>query len=228
MCIFGKRRGKNAPKNIGKIVLLGAAGAGKGSLARCLAAEYGIPHISTGEIFRKHIKEGTHLGKIAEKYISVGNLVPDDIVVDVVRARLLEPDCAHGFLLDGFPRTAVQADRLSKHIKIDRVIQLSVSAETVLKRLGGRYMCRKCGAHHNALWDDISKCKVCGGELYQREDDRADIIQKRYEQYNADASAILATYARLNTPVLKIESLLTDSPENMYRKFKEKYGKIFG
>jgi adenylate kinase len=203
--------------------MTGPAGAGKGSLAKYLAIDHNIPHISTGDIFRSYIKAGTALGREAEKYISKGLLVPDEITVDLVEKRLLEDDCKKGYILDGFPRTLNQAELLAEVALPDYIIQIDVSPETVLKRLGGRYVCKKCGQMHNVLWHKLDKCRDCGDELYQRDDDREEIILKRLEQHNREFSVILKFYQNLGIEVLRIESKIEYSPENIYEAFCERH-----
>jgi len=177
-----------------KIVVTGPAGAGKGSLARMISADYKIPHISTGELFREQIKAKTEVGKIADEYISKGRLVPDDIAVKLLLERIEKDDCQNGFILDGFPRTVNQARLLSEHIMIDYLIEIETTAQTVLIRLGGRYMCKTCGQIHNRRWDSVEKCKDCGGELYQRTDDTEGVILRRLDQYHLDTKPIISYY----------------------------------
>lgn len=216
-----------------KFVIIGGPGAGKGSLSKLLAADMKIPHISSGDICRENIAAKTHLGREMEKFISKGNLVPDDIITSIVLDRVRRPDCARGFVLDGFPRTIGQAIMLEP-IGIDYLVRIVVSPETVIARLCGRFMCKKCGAVYNKMWHDITKCSACGGELWQREDDREDIIRGRIETYKREESPILEFYRggknskfNKNDRILEIESILADNPQVMYQKFKEKYGKIF-
>jgi len=215
-----------------KIIIAGPAGAGKGSLAWFLAKDYNVPHISTGEIFRAAIKSGTELGKIAEKLIHKGELVPDDITTNLVLHRLKEADCKRGYILDGFPRTLVQAQLLDNAgEKIDFVINIIVSKETVLARLGGRFVCKKCGLIHNKLWDKVDKCKDCGGELFQREDDREEIILKRLAEHNREFKQVLDFYhdSEMKTKkpkTLELESKIDNSADDIYGIFMKKFSDI--
>jgi len=184
-----------------RLVLLGPPGAGKGTQAISIVQKYGIPHISTGDIFRKNIKEGTQLGKKAKDYMDKGLLVPDELVVDLVKSRLAEDDCKKGFLLDGFPRTVNQADELDKVLEgmgmdIDKVVNIDVDKEILVKRAVGRRMCRGCGAAYHIEFNppkEDGKCDLCGGELYQRDDDTKETVSKRIEVY-LDQTMPLAQY----------------------------------
>ncbi len=185
-----------------RIILLGPPGAGKGTQASSIAKEVGIPHISTGEMFRASLKKGTPLGLEAKKYMDSGELVPDDVVVGMVRERIQQPDCSEGFLLDGFPRTIIQAQKLSETLEndglnMDLVINLVCSDKTVLSRLTGRRICRNCGAiYHvdNMPSKQSGICDECGGELYQRDDDKADTILNRLEVYRNSTEALIDYY----------------------------------
>jgi len=202
-----------------KLILIGPSGAGKGSLAEYLVRDYGIPHISTGQMFRDNITNKTPLGMEAEKYINEGLFVPDEITAGMLFDRISQPDCQKGFILDGYPRSLNQAMLLSRKVGIDRVIEITASNETVLARLGGRYMCKKCGQIHNTLIDeDITKCRDCGDELYQREDDREEKILKRLEQYYAQADPILEFY-RSQGILITVKSEIDDRPVDLYGKF---------
>ena len=167
-----------------RAVLLGPPGAGKGTQAVRLVEKYEIPHISTGDIFRKNIKEGTELGKKAQEYMNAGALVPDELVVDLVKDRLQQDDCKNGFLLDGFPRTIFQAEKLDEFLsesnqKMDIVINLKVEKEALIKRLTGRRVCKKCGASYHIVNIPPKKegvCDICGGELIQRKDDNIETV----------------------------------------------------
>lgn len=171
------------------LVLMGLPGAGKGTQAEVIVEKYGIPHISTGDMFRLAIKEGTPLGMKAKEYMDAGDLVPDEITVGIVRERLSMDDCKQGFLLDGFPRTVPQAEALDQILAdmdrgIDFCIYIQVEREHLLKRLAGRRICRGCGATYHLTFNPPKKagiCDRCGGELYQREDDNEETVANRLE-----------------------------------------------
>ena len=174
-----------------RAVLLGPPGAGKGTQAVKLVEKYNVPQISTGDIFRKNIKEGTELGKKAQEYMNSGQLVPDELVVDLVKDRLMQEDCANGYLLDGFPRTIFQAQELDKFLaengqKLDAVINFEVGYETLMERLTGRRICKKCGAgyHIKNIPPKVEGiCDKCGGELEQRKDDTRETAENRIAVY---------------------------------------------
>ena len=185
-----------------KVIMLGAPGAGKGTQAKKLAAAYSIPHISTGDIFRANIKEGTELGKKAQEYMNSGQLVPDELVVDLVKDRLMQDDCKNGYLLDGFPRTIYQAEELDKFLaeqgqKLDAVINFEVGYDTLIERLTGRRVCRACGAGYHVKNMPPKKegvCDKCGGELEQRKDDTKETAMKRIEVYEASTAPLIGYY----------------------------------
>ncbi len=185
-----------------RIVLLGPPGAGKGTQAVRLVEKYNIPHISTGDIFRKNLKERTELGLKAKEYMDKGLLVPDDLVVDIVKNRLLEADCKTGFLLDGFPRTVEQAKALdfemSKlNIDLKGVINLEAEDEILIERLTNRLVCRKCGATYNAKSNKPkieNVCDACGGELYTRDDDKVETVRNRLEVYKNQTLPLIEYY----------------------------------
>lgn len=170
-----------------KIIMLGAPGAGKGTQAKQIAAKYEIPHISTGDIFRANIKEGTELGKKAKAFMDKGELVPDELTCDLVVDRISKPDAAKGYVLDGFPRTIPQAEALTKALeargeKIDYAINVEVPDENIVHRMGGRRACIGCGATYHVEFnapkvEDV--CDTCGGELVLRDDDKPETVQKR-------------------------------------------------
>lgn len=179
------------------IVLLGAPGAGKGTQAAQLAASLKIPHISTGDIFRKNMDEKTPIGLVARSYIDLGKLVPDDVTTEIVRARLEEADCKEGFILDGFPRTVAQAEALSRFSEIDAVIDVDVPLEKLMKRLTGRRVCASC--HESFHVDFIgarSDCPHCGGELTHRDDDKEETVKKRLEVYKAQTEPLISFYKK--------------------------------
>ena len=188
-----------------RLIMLGPPGAGKGTQAARICEKYGIPHVSTGDIFRKHIKEGTDFGKKAQEYMNRGELVPDDLVIEIAKARLLEEDCQNGFLLDGFPRTVYQAEQLDKflneeNLSIDKVLNIDVDKEVLMTRLIGRRVCRNCGATYHVITMRPEKegiCDICGGELYQRSDDTAATVENRIEVYAAQTMPLIEYYNNL-------------------------------
>nr|4QBI_A Chain A, Adenylate kinase [Geobacillus stearothermophilus]4QBI_B Chain B, Adenylate kinase [Geobacillus stearothermophilus] len=171
------------------LVLMGLPGAGKGTQAEKIVEAYGIPHISTGDMFRAAMKEGTPLGLQAKQYMDRGDLVPDEVTIGIVRERLGKDDCERGFLLDGFPRTVAQAEALEEILedigrKIDYVIHIDVRQDVLMERLTGRRICRNCGATYHLIFHPPAKpgvCDKCGGELYQRADDNEETVAKRLE-----------------------------------------------
>ena len=179
------------------LIFLGAPGAGKGTLATLLSKEYGIPQISTGDLFRAAVKEGSELGKQVQGIMEKGELVPDSLTVELVRQRLSKADAGGGFILDGFPRTVVQADALAEFQKIDAVINFSISDELVIRRLSGRRVCRACGAiyHIENMPPKVEgTCDRCGGQLYIRDDDRIDSIKNRLRVYKEQTEPLIAYY----------------------------------
>lgn len=187
-----------------RIVLLGPPGAGKGTQAAKLVEKYDIPHISTGDIFRKHLKEQTKLGLKAKEYMDKGLLVPDELVVDIVKERLMEDDCTKGFLLDGFPRTVEQADALEEELKklnqkLDGVINIEVRDEIIIDRLTGRLVCKKCGATFHEKFNKPKQegiCDICGGELYTRDDDKVETVKNRLDVYKKQTQPLIDYYAK--------------------------------
>jgi len=180
-----------------RLVLLGPPGSGKGTYASRLNIRLGVPHISTGDIVRDEIKAGTELGKQIRRYSDRGELVPDEIIIEMLQARLDRPDCANGFILDGFPRTIAQADALGKIAEIDLVINLNVPDEIIIQRLSNRLVCRRCGAIFNALTLKPKKdlvCDECGGELYTRDDDRPEVIKERLNVYRRETAPLIEHY----------------------------------
>ncbi len=186
------------------IVFLGPPGAGKGTQAKKIAEKYGIPQISTGDMFREHLSKGTELGKKAKEYMDKGALVPDEIVLGMVEERLKQPDCDKGFILDGFPRTVPQAEALDKLLekmgkKIDYAILIDVPDEELVKRLTGRRTCKKCGMMYHVMFKppkEEGKCDVCGGELYQRADDNEETVRNRLKVYHEQTEPIIAYYEK--------------------------------
>jgi adenylate kinase len=184
-----------------RLVLVGPPGAGKGTQAEFIAANQSVPKISTGDIFRANVGQGTPLGLQAKKYMDAGQLVPDEVTIDMVRDRLAEPDAADGFLLDGFPRTVPQAKVLDEMLAelgtaLDVVLELVVDNDEVIRRLSGRRTCRGCGKIWHVEFDATERdgvCDRCGGELFQRDDDKPETIAERLRVY-ADQTAPLVDY----------------------------------
>jgi len=179
-----------------RLILVGPPGAGKGTQAVHLAAHYSIPHISTGDIFRANLKEGTPLGLQAKSYMDKGELVPDSVTNAMVKDRLTHSDTANGFLLDGFPRNVAQAEVLrailaEKKTPIDAALELSIENAEIIKRLSGRRTCRGCG---KVFPGQLDKCDACGGEVYQRDDDKEEVIARRLEVYAEQTAPIIAFY----------------------------------
>ena len=184
------------------IILMGPPGAGKGTLAKQLKEALDLVHISTGDMFREAIKEGTDLGKLAASYINRGDLVPDDVTIGIVKERLAKDDCAKGFLLDGFPRTLPQAEALKKlSVEIARPIEVVVNLDCdeneLIRRISGRRVCKICGApfHVETMRPKVEGvCDLCGGELYQRKDDNEEALRVRLEHYVHDTKPLLDYY----------------------------------
>ncbi|MDP4127094.1 MAG: adenylate kinase [Bacillota bacterium] len=185
-----------------KIILMGGPGAGKGTQAVGLVEKYNIPHISTGDMFRAAIKDGTALGLKAKSYMDAGGLVPDEVTIGIVAERLAQPDCAKGFLLDGFPRTLAQGSALGDILdrlgmKLDGVLNIEVDEKVLIPRLTGRRVCRKCGASYHMVFNPPKQegvCGQCGGELYQRSDDTVETAQNRLNVYNQQTEPLIAFY----------------------------------
>lgn len=187
-----------------KIIMLGAPGAGKGTQAKKIAQTYEIPHISTGDIFRANIKEGTELGKKAQGYMDQGLLVPDELVCDLVVDRIGKDDCKKGFILDGFPRTIPQAEALdgalaAKDMKIDFAIDIEVPDESIVKRMSGRRSCKECGAIFHVEYNppkEEGSCDACGGQLILRDDDKEETVKKRLGVYHEQTSPLIEHYGK--------------------------------
>ncbi len=188
------------------LILLGPPGAGKGTQAKMMIDHYRIPQISTGDILRAALKERTPLGLKAKEYMDKGLLVPDEVVIDIIQARLKEPDCRDGYILDGFPRTVAQAQALDKVLSamnsgIDHVISIDVDKGELIKRLTGRRTCRQCGRGYHVIFDPpLNKdlCDKCQGELYQRDDDNEDTVRNRLEVYDSQTFPLIQYYKEKN------------------------------
>jgi adenylate kinase len=185
-----------------KIIMLGAPGAGKGTQAKMIADRYGIPHVSTGDIFRANIKNGTELGKQAKAYMDKGELVPDELTVKILLDRVAQADCKNGYVLDGFPRTIPQAEVLDKELgrlgeSIDYAIDVDVPDENIVKRMGGRRACVTCGATYHIEHVPPKKegiCDNCGGELILRDDDKPETVQNRLNVYHTQTQPLIDFY----------------------------------
>jgi adenylate kinase len=186
------------------IILLGPPGAGKGTQAKLLIDRYQMPQISTGDILRAAVKEGTPLGKEAKSYMDKGQLVPDSVVIGIVEDRIQQPDCRNGYMLDGFPRTVPQAEALDEMLrkrkaKIDHVVSVEVARDELVKRLTGRRTCRECGAGFHVHFDPPKKagtCDKCGGELYQRDDDNEKTVTARLQVYESQTLPLIEYYKK--------------------------------
>lgn len=205
------------------LLIMGPPGAGKGSQAAKIVSTYHIPHISTGDMFREAMKEGTPLGVEAKRYIDAGELVPDDITNGLIKERLMKPDCQDGFLLDGYPRTINQGVVLDEMLhtlnkKIDAVLNIECSEEIIVQRIAGRRICRSCGATYHIInyppkVENV--CDKCGGELYQRKDDNPDTVSHRLEVYYKQTSPLIDYYRSKGNLVtldgnLEIDELFVD------------------
>ena len=177
-----------------KLIFLGPPGAGKGTQAVRIAKQYGIAHISTGDMLRSEIRQGTPLGLAAKAVIDKGELVSDDIIVGMVKNRIAAEDCVNGFLFDGFPRTVAQADALSKITKIDRVINIDVPDSRLVPRISGRRVCGKCGASYHVSTYSKSACGECGEPLHQRDDDREETVKNRLAVYQRSTQPLIDYY----------------------------------
>jgi adenylate kinase len=189
------------------LILLGPPGAGKGTQAQMIVERYHIPQISTGDILRAAVKEGTPLGKKAKSFIDQGQLVPDEVVVGIIDERLRAPDCNSGFILDGFPRTIAQAEALQSILHkigktIDHVINIEVDSEELVRRLTGRRTCKNCSAMYHIYFNPPKQegiCDRCGAPLYQREDDKEETIRTRLKEYEKQTSPLIEYYRLKNT-----------------------------
>ena len=208
-----------------RLVLLGAPGSGKGTQANFLVQDFAIPHISTGDILREAAKNGTPLGLKAKGYMEQGALVPDELMMELIKQRLSQPDAQQGFLLDGFPRTVAQADGLNAILgglgrKLDRVISLEVPAASLIKRLTARWSCPKCGAIFNLISQPprlVGICDACGAALEQRPDDKRETVENRLKVYEAQ-TAPLKQYYSAKGWLLTVNG--DQAPDQVYRSFK--------
>jgi adenylate kinase len=206
------------------LIFLGAPGAGKGTLATLLSKDLDIPQISTGDLFRAAVKEGSALGKQVQGIMEKGELVPDSLTVELVKERLAKPDAQGGYILDGFPRTVAQADSLAEFQDIDAVVNFAISDELVIRRLSGRRVCRSCGAiyHIENMPPKVEgKCDRCGGELYIRDDDKIESIENRLRVYKDQTEPLIAYY-RDRGLLQEIDS--SQSPEHSLGQIKKIVG----
>ena len=185
-----------------KIVLLGPPGAGKGTQAKSISTKYSIPHISTGDIFRKNISEKTPLGIEAKSYMDAGKLVPDEVTINMVKDRLVQDDCKNGYLLDGFPRTVEQAEALQEFLsargeKLDTALLIDVQKEFILERMTGRRVCPSCGASYHIKFNPTKtagKCDLCGADVIQRKDDTEETVKERLDVYESQTQPLINFY----------------------------------
>ncbi|MCT4661065.1 MAG: adenylate kinase [Tissierellales bacterium] len=185
-----------------RVILLGPPGAGKGTQATRIVNEFNIAHISTGEIFRQNIKAGTELGEIAKRYIDQGMLVPDEIAINIIRDRLQKEDCKNGFLLDGFPRNAIQADELDEvlselHIELNHVVNIEVDDQVLIERIVNRRVCTECEHTFHLVYNPPKNegvCDICGAKLYQREDDTVETVTRRLDIYHELTKPLIDYY----------------------------------
>lgn len=185
-----------------RLLIMGAPGTGKGTYAEGIEKHFGIPHISTGEIFREAISQKTPLGILAQSFIDDGHLVPDDVTVQIVRERIQQPDCQNGFVFDGFPRTLNQAENFTRilkelNIQLDLVINLLADEELIIRRITNRRLCSKCGKGYNLITIPPKKegiCDDCGGAIYQRKDDSEEVIRERLEVYHRQTKPLIDYY----------------------------------
>ena len=185
-----------------KIIMLGAPGAGKGTQAKMIADKYGVPHVSTGDIFRANIKNGTELGMEAKKYMDQGLLVPDELTVKILLDRVSQPDCKNGYVLDGFPRTIPQAESLTKALSergeaVDYAVNVDVPDENIINRMSGRRACLNCGATYHIVYNPSKKegiCDTCGQQLVLRDDDKPETVKKRLSVYHDQTQPLIDYY----------------------------------
>ena len=196
-----------------KLIFLGPPGAGKGTQAERISKLYGIAHISTGDMLRSQMREGTPLGAEAKGYIERGELVPDALIIAMVAERIKEADCENGFLFDGFPRTVAQAEALNDISDIDMVIDIAVPAERILERIGGRRKCSGCGAGYHTSTYHKDTCEKCGSPLYIRDDDKPETVKNRIAVYERQTKPLIEYYTNRGN-LSRVNG--DDAPENVY------------
>ena len=207
------------------IILLGAPGAGKGTQATRISDKFGLPHISTGDIFRENIKNATPIGLLAKSYTDKGQLVPDEVTCEIVKDRLQKEDCKDGYLLDGFPRTIAQAEALDGFAKIDAVININIDFSLLMARLCGRRVCKECGeSYHVSTLNGETKCARCGGELYQRKDDNPETVQNRLDVYSAQTAPLIDYYTKKG--IIQNFTGTDDPPEVLFGQIAETLEKL--
>jgi len=209
-----ERKRKDEPET--NLIIFGPPGAGKGTYASKLAERFSIPAIATGDIFRAEVKTASVLGEKVAGYLRSGKLVPDEIVNEVLRNWLNKPESSRGFILDGYPRTVEQAKVLDEMTRIDAIINLAVSEDAVVERLSNRRICRSCGAIYNIKYSPKpkveSKCDKCAGKLYQREDDKPEVIRERLRVYEKQTEPLIEYYKKKKAKFVTIENIQVDAP----------------
>lgn len=189
-----------------RLIFLGPPGVGKGTQSELISKKFGIPQISTGDILRQAVKQQTPLGLLAKGYMDKGELVTDKVIIDLIKERLLEDDCSNGFILDGFPRTIAQAEALTSTLKemnlsLDAVVNFLLEDEILIKRLSGRRVCKSCGANFHTYYQppqNDANCDKCGGEIYQRDDDKEEVINRRLKVYKEQTFPLIEYYKGIN------------------------------
>jgi len=207
-----------------RIILIGPSGSGKGTLANYISSDFEIPHISTGDLFRRNIMLKTELGQEAENLVNKGLWVPDELTIKMLMERISEDDAKSGFVLEGCPRTLNQAMILDAHMEIDLVLQLDVDDEILVDRLSGRWVCAACNKNHNVKLGPATQCVSCRGPLYQREDDKEEYIRSRLAQYRSSSADIINFYNKKGI-LYKITVEADERPREVYKKVGEHFFK---